>query len=420
MNDGATAFLEALAFRGGFNTALVAAGLSLLGAAGGLVGTFTLLRKRSLLADALGHATLPGIAAAFLAAPLVGLAGSELPLLLSGATLAAIVALVAIDVLARRRIGPDAAMATVLSVFFGIGAVLLSLVQESERGEQAGLRSFLFGSAVGLARGDAMLLAAIAAAALGVTLVARRALATLAFDEEFAGTAGLPVRRLDALVLGLVLAVTIAGLQAVGLVLVIAVLVVPPVTARLWAGRVPTMLATAAVVGAATGWIGTACSAVAPRQPTGAITVLVGGAILVVSLVVAPGGAVVAGVRRLRDRVRIAADDLLRVAVERPGDRAALASLRLPPAVSLLARVSLVRRGEAKRRGGTLEPTGRGRIRAAVVQRNRELWAAYLTLHADVARDHVDPSVERIEHVLDAELVAALAADVERGRGGTR
>jgi hypothetical protein len=121
-------------------------------------------------------------------------------------------------------------------------------------------------------------------------------------------------------------------------------------------------------------------------------------------------------VRRLRDRVRIAADDLLRIAVERPGDRAALAALRLPPAVSLLARLSLVRRGEAKARGGTLEPTERGRARAAVVQRNRELWAAYLTLHADVARDHVDPSVERIEHVLDAELVAALAADVERGR----
>ena len=402
MSDGTTAFLEALAFRGGHNTAIVATGLTLLGAAGGLVGTFTLLRKRSLLADAVGHATLPGIAGAFLLAPLVGLTGRELPLLLAGAVAAAAVALGAIDLLARRRIAADAAMAVTLSVFFGVGAVLLSIVQEGERGEQAGLRSFLFGSAVGLGRGEATLVAAIAAAALAMSLVARRPLATLAFDDEFAGTVGLPIRKLDALLMALVLAVTIAGLQAVGLVLVIAVLVVPPVTARLWAGRVPGMLAVAAIVGAATGWIGTAFSTVAPRQPTGAITVLVGGAILVASLLVASA-------RRLRDRVRIAADDLLRVAAE-----GRHTELHIPPAIATLARISLRRRGEATRRDGRLELTERGRARAASIQRNRELWSAYLTRHADLARDHVDPSVERIEHVLDPSLVAALAREVDR------
>jgi manganese/zinc/iron transport system permease protein len=408
VSDGATDFLEALAFRGGHNTAIVAAGLSLLGAAGGLVGTFTLLRKRSLLADAVGHATLPGIAGAFLLAPLLGLTGRELPLLLAGAVAAAAVALVAIDLLARRRITADAAMAVTLSVFFGVGAVLLSIVQESERGEQAGLRSFLFGSAVGMDRGEATLVAAIAAAALATSLVARRPLATLAFDEEFAGTVGLPIRKLDALLMALVLAVTIAGLQAVGLVLVIAVLVVPPVTARLWAGRVPGMLAVASLVGAATGWIGTAFSTVAPRQPTGAITVLVGGAILVASLLVAPRGLLVASVRRLRDRVRIAADDLLRVAAE-----GRHAELHIPPAIATLATISLRLRGEATRRDGRLEPTERGWARAAAIQRNRELWSAYLTRHADVARDHVDPSVERIEHVLDPALVAALAREID-------
>jgi len=409
VSDGATAFLETLAFRGGHNTAIVATGLTLLGAAGGLVGTFTLLRKRSLLADAVGHATLPGIAGAFLLAPLVGLTGRELPLLLAGAVTAAVVALGAIDLLARRRIAADAAMAVTLSVFFGIGAVLLSIVQESERGEQAGLRSFLFGSAVGMDRGEATLVAAIAAVALATTLVARRPLATLAFDDEFAGTVGLPIRKLDALLMSLVLAVTIAGLQAVGLVLVIAVLVVPPVTARLWAARVPSMLTVAALAGATTGWIGTALSTVAPRQPTGAITVLVGGAILIASLLVAPRGLLVAAVRRLRDRVRIAADDLLRVAAD-----GRHADLHIPPAIATLARISLRLRGEATRRDGRLEPTERGRTRAAAILRNRELWSAYLTRHADVARDHVDPSVERIEHVLDPALVAALAREVDR------
>jgi hypothetical protein len=137
--------------------------------------------------------------------------------------------------------------------------------------------------------------------------------------------------------------------------------------------------------------------------------VLVGGAILVASLLFAPRGLLVASARRLRDRVRIAADDLLRVAAE-----GRHAELHIPPAIATLARISLRIRGEATRRDGRLELTERGRARAASIQRNRELWSAYLTRHADLARDHVDPSVERIEHVLDPSLVAALAREVDR------
>ncbi|MBL9150189.1 MAG: metal ABC transporter permease [Phycisphaerae bacterium] len=414
---GWQSLLEALSLRGGHNTTLVVLGTSLLGIAGGLAGSFALLRKRSLFVDALGHATLPGICIAFLVAPLLGLPARSLPVLLVGAALAAFVATLLVQSILRfTRLSDDAAIGAVLSVLFGVGVVLLSVIQTLPSGDQGGLKSFLFGQTAAMQRGDAVLLASIAAITAVASIVLMKEFALVAFDESFARATGLPTGRLDLALLALIVAVTVAGLQAVGLVLVIAIAVIPPVTARLWTDRVRRFVPLAAAFGGVAGWIGSSISSVAPRQPAGALIVLTSTALFVISLAVAPRGLAPAIMRRLRVRAAMARDHVLKHLLARPArshDLAvALGHATLPTA--LHARL-LSWRGLLRSTGEGWTLTEAGRIAGERVARNHRLWAAYLVSNADVAPDHVDPSAETIEHVLGDDLVRELEASL-RGK----
>jgi manganese/zinc/iron transport system permease protein len=110
----------------------------------------------------------------------------------------------------------------------------------------------------------------------------------VAFDAAFAAATGWPVTWIDGLVVALVAAMVVAGLPAVGAVLVTALVVIPPVTARLWTDRVATMIVLAGTIGLAAATIGTLASAARPGLATGPLVVLAAAAIFVVSLVVAP------------------------------------------------------------------------------------------------------------------------------------
>lgn len=404
------AFLEAILLRAGHNTTLVTLGTTMLGVAGGFAGSLALLRKRSLFADALGHATLPGVCVAFLVAPLLGMPGRSLPILLAGAAIAALVATGIVQLILRAtRLHEDAAIGVTLSVLFGLGIVLLSVIQTLPSGDQGGLKSFLFGQTAAMSRGDATLLGCIAVVAAATAWLLLKEFAIVAFDEGYARSIGLRTGLIDLLQLLLVVAVTVAGLQAVGLVLVIAVLVVPAVAARLWTDRVRVFVPLAAVVGGASGWIGAALSSAAPRQPAGALIVLSSSAIFLVSLVAAPRGLVPAAVRRTRLAARIAVDHLLKALLDGPREARGLAArcgLGATTAGILLR--TLAWRGLARRDGATWSLTDAGARRGAAIARNHALWTAYLVRDASIAPDHVDPSAEAIEHVLDPALVAEL------------
>ena len=149
--------LSALTLSAGYNTALVTLGAALLGAAGGAVGTFVLLRRRSLVSDAIGHATLPGLALAFIVMALMTGDGRWMPGLMVGAAVTAALGLGAIGVMTHRtRLHEDAAIGAVLSVFFGAGVVLLTVIQMLDTGNQAGLSTYLLGSAAGMLRSEAL------------------------------------------------------------------------------------------------------------------------------------------------------------------------------------------------------------------------------------------------------------------------
>jgi len=156
----------------GYNTRVVFMGVTLLGVAAGVVGTFTFLRRRSLLSDALSHATLPGICVAFLLGNAVGLNARSLPVLLSGAALFGVIGLMSVQWLNRQtRLNEDASIAVVLSGYFGLGVVLLTLVQTVSTGNQAGLESFIMGQTAAMSAGEALAIAVLAFVAILITVL---------------------------------------------------------------------------------------------------------------------------------------------------------------------------------------------------------------------------------------------------------
>ena len=282
-------FLSALFFQAGYNAALVALGAILLGFAAGAGGSFLFLRKRALVSDAVAHATLPGVCLAFIIMVAFGGDGRSLIGLLAGSALSAWAGLWAVEWMTRRtRLSEDAAIGAVLSVFFGVGVVLLTIIQGMSRGRQAGLEDFLLGSTAGMLFQDAVLIASGGVAVVVVIWFLRRPMTLVAFDPGFAAANGVNVGRIDMAMMGLVMAVTVIGLKLVGLILIVALLIIPPVTARFWTERAETVVWIAGIIGALSGWIGAALSASAPNLPTGPIIVLVAATLFIASLLFAP------------------------------------------------------------------------------------------------------------------------------------
>lgn len=405
-----------------YNTRLVVLSTTLMGVAAGVVGTFLLLRKRSLMGDALSHATLPGVALAFIALYLGGASGRSLGWLMTGAALAGLSGAVLVLWLRRLpRIKEDTAMGLVLSVFYGAGVVLLGFIQELPGGSSSGLESFIYGKTASLVRDDFFLLAGIAAVAVLCALALFKEFRLLCFDASYASSLGWPVRRLDFLLLILTCAITVAGLQAVGLILIIAFLVIPAATARIWTERLEYMLILAALFGGLSGWTGTTASALLPRLPAGAIIVLVATAFFVASLFLGSSrGLLLRWVRHRSLKKRILHQHLLRAAFEEMEAAGQLTRNTLIRWSSLLTRRTWTpravwRAARAARQAGWLlleeegfRLTESGFEVAAKVTRNHRLWELYLIEHADIAPSHVDRDADSVEHILGERLTRQL------------
>ncbi|SUZ31435.1 Manganese transport system membrane protein MntB [Roseibaca ekhonensis] len=291
--------LDALTLQAGYNAALVATGAALLGVAAGASGSFLLLRKRALVSDAVAHAALPGIVLAFMVMVAFGGAGRSLAGLLLGAALSGGVGLLAMTWITKRtRLAEDAAIGAVLGVFFGAGVVLLTLVQTMQAGRQAGLEGFLLGSTAGMLREDAILIALGGAVVLALCWLMRRPMTLVAFDPAYAATLGYNTRAIDLAMMGLATAVTVIGLKLVGLVLIVALLIIPPAAARFWTERTGVMVWVAGGIGGAGAYLGAAISATAPALPTGPIIVLVLAAGFTLSMLFAPARGILGGALR--------------------------------------------------------------------------------------------------------------------------
>lgn len=259
-------------------------GATLLGIISGVLGTFAVLRKQSLLGDTLSHAALPGICIGFLVA-----GTRSLPFILTGALLAgAAAALVVVFLTRTTRLKTDASLGIALSVFFALGIVLLTMIQNQGNAAQGGLDSFLFGQAAAILRSDLYVMGAITLAAVALVTGLWKEFKLISFDPSYARTLGLPVLALEVLLTTTIALAVVVGLQTVGVILMAAMIIAPAVAARQWTNKLGVMAALSALFGVVSGLVGSVISASATGLSTGPLIVLAASVIVVTSLVFAP------------------------------------------------------------------------------------------------------------------------------------
>ena len=286
----------------------VALGTAVIGIVSGVLGSFALLRKQSLLGDAISHAALPGVVLAFILTQ-----SRDSVVLIIGAAITGIIAtLLMIAIIRNTRIKPDSALGLSLSVFFGLGVLLLSLTQRMANARQAGLDRFLFGQAAAIVERDVIVMALIGFVAIAGVIIFWKEFKLISFDDEYAATLGLPVRWLDiGLTILLVLAIVI-GLQAVGVILMSAMIVAPAAAARQWTNSLGVMVFLAALFGALSGVTGALVSSTGAGLSTGPVIVLAVSSIVFISFLFAPNrGLVWNWLRQQRNRHQLRRDTIL-------------------------------------------------------------------------------------------------------------
>ena len=262
----------------------VALGSAILGVTSGTLGCFTVLRKQSLLGDALAHAALPGIGIAYLFAG----AKDSLFLMLGAAVFAWFGGIVTLGITNTTRIKQDAALGITLSVFFGLGIVLLTHIQSIGGASQGGLDRFLFGQAAALIESDVINLGILAAVCFVILIVFFKEFKIATFDSVFGQSLGFPIKYLSALLTSVIVVAVVIGLHTVGVVLMVAMLIAPAAAARQWISSLKRMLILSAIFGGISGIVGSMISSTTEGMSTGPVIVIVITTILGISLLFSP------------------------------------------------------------------------------------------------------------------------------------
>lgn len=259
-------------------------GTAVLGMTSGILGSFAVLRKQSLLGDAISHAALPGIALAFL------ISGSrETYILMAGALIFGLAGTLWIrSMVNKTRLKTDTALGLVLSVFFGFGMLLLTFIQKLPDANQAGLDKYLFGQAATLVEKDVTIMVAVTSVSLLVLFLFWKEFKVMTFDPDYTQTLGFNTKIIDYLITFFIVLVIVTGLQTVGVVLMSAMLLAPAAAARQWTNSLQKMIALAAVFGAISGVIGTAISTTQEHLPTGPVIVIVATIFVIFSILFSP------------------------------------------------------------------------------------------------------------------------------------
>lgn len=259
-------------------------GTAVLGGVTGMLGSFAVLRKQSLLGDAISHAALPGIALAFL------ITGSkDTNVLLVGALISGLLGTLWIrGITTKTHLKSDTALGLILSVFFGFGMLLLTFIQKQPNANQAGLDKYLFGQAATLVESDVWLMSIVTGLCLLVLLLFWKELKILLFDKDYAQTLGFNTKFIDLLITTFIVLAIVLGLQTVGVVLMSAMLLAPAAAARQWTNSLGLMVFLAAILGASAGVFGTAISSTQNNLSTGPVIVLVASTFVLLSFIFSP------------------------------------------------------------------------------------------------------------------------------------
>lgn len=363
----------------------VALGGALLGIVSGVLGCFAVLRRESLMGDALSHAALPGVGIAFL------LVGRDIGALLIGAGIASWMGVQFIrSLLNTTRLKQDVAMGITLAAWFAAGIALLAYIQAVPNASQAGLDSFIFGQAAAIVESDVQLISAVGFAAFVVVGLFWKEFKLVTFDAEFAGVNGFHITLINTLLSTLMVVAIVLGLQLAGVILMVGMLIAPGIAARQWTHKLDQMVILSGVFGAFAGGIGAVMSAVDADIPTGPMIIVVAFSVVMISIAFAPErGLVWTLIRRQGDRRRFAAQttlrDLYKYALAHGG-----VSHPVPSSIILgvgggaaLGLRQLHKRGYVQpHTGDTWQLTAEGAQVAAQDAHNQQLWEVY-RLHSD-------------------------------------
>lgn len=302
MSDGLLPLAEFLADH---TYRMVFFGTGVIGLVSGALGSFAYLRKQSLISDVVSHAALPGSLIAFLVSVVVlGVDGRSMIGLIIGAVIAGTLAAGYANLIARTsKLRIDTAMAVVLTLFFGVGMVVLRIIANNPYPGKGGIQDYLFGNASVITIADLRTSIIVGGLALVIMLLFWKEFALRAFDPDHASVLGFRGAAIDALMFGAIVVAVVIGVKAVGLVLMVAFVVSPPAAARQWVTTLRGMVVLSAAFGALASAVGAYLSIALGNVPTGPLVVLVLFAIVVFSLLVSPRRSVVTrAVRRRQGR----------------------------------------------------------------------------------------------------------------------
>ncbi|MDN5204638.1 iron chelate uptake ABC transporter family permease subunit [Fulvivirgaceae bacterium BMA10] len=393
------------------NIRYVTLGSVLLCSSAAIVGCFIFLKKKALVGDAVAHSVLPGVCLAFI------IAENKNPVLLvAGAFLTGWISLVAIDyITAKSKIKEDTAIGLILSVFFGIGILMLTWIQGSGIAAQSGLDHFLFGKAASLIGQDLIVFGTVSIILLAVVFLLFKELTLISFDGAFAQSIGFPVRGLELILTTLTVLAVVTGIQAIGVVLMAAILVTPAAAAKFWTDKLKVMIILAACFGAVSGVTGAYISYIAPSMPTGPWIVMIISIIALVSFFFAPKKGIVNRlIEKRRIQNQITEENILKLLFnigEADEDYFKARTIkdiiqRRPFHVSVLKSglSRLKNQGFLEKENGYWKFTEAGKTKGQRMVKLHRLWELYLTEYLKIAPDHVHEDAETIEHIITPEL----------------
>jgi manganese/zinc/iron transport system permease protein len=403
-----------------YTDSIVLIGAVILGVSAGVLGAFAVLRQRSLVGDALSHAALPGVCVAFIAT-----GAKDATTLAVGAAIVGVIASALILAIERTgRIRPDAAIGVVLTGFFSLGIVMLTFLANFNNSSQAGLDKYLFGQAAGLLASDIAIMGTLCAASLALVAIAFRPLKTALFDLAFAGSIGLPVRLLELAMSAMLVVAVVIGVRTVGAILMVAMLIVPTVTARQLTNGLAGLLVVAGLTGALVGTAGSLISTGA-EVPTGPVIVMVGFTVAMAAILLSPGRGVAWKARRILAERRRALNEGVLIDLETavhsgaPPTARQLASLSgRPRSVVNRSLRDLDRAGAISRDGERifLSESGAAAVHSLLAQ--RDLWAVWLEFGWELALpDAREPDPRDLRGSLGDELTDQLMSLSRRGSG---
>ena len=397
------------------NIRYVALGTLLLGASSAVVGCFTFLRKKALVGDTIAHSILPGICLSFI------IFKTKDPLmLLLGAMLSGWLSVYVVDYIsANSKIKPDTAIGLTLSVFFGVGILLLTHIQHSGNSAQAGLDKFLFGKAASLVQNDVITFGIVSVILIGTIILFFKQFSLISFDVHFAKTIGLSVRTFEVILSTITVLAVAIGIQTVGVVLMAAMLITPAAAARVWTDKLKVMVIIAAIIGGVSGIFGAFISYTAPSMPTGPWIVAVLSFIAIGSMLVAPkNGAISKSRKQKKNQRKILEDNIIKL-LYKLGEKEneffknrsirTLKNYREYPEKKLLKGLNILKKkNQVVLVNDLWVLTEEGKKAGMRVVRIHRLWELYLTTYLRIAPDHVHEDAETIEHIITPEMESKL------------